>query len=86
MFVHKSQLCASFPNSTFSDIELIPGRRPGWNYFHYGNLQTLQIRDVYFFLVFSFFCSDWIIPVDLSLSSLALSSVISNLLLIPWSF
>lgn len=41
---------------------------------------------MFIFLVFSFFCSDWIIPVDLSLSSLALSSVISNLLLIPWSF
>ena len=52
MFVRKSQLCASLPNSAFSDIELIPGHWPGWNYFHYGNLQTLQIRDVYFFSFF----------------------------------
>ena len=41
---------------------------------------------MFIFSVFSFFCSDWIISVDLSLSSLPLSAVISSLLLIPWSF
>lgn len=72
-YVHFSPTLHSVMSSWYLDTD------QHGSIFHYGNWQTLQIRNVYFFNIFSFSCSD----IDIPLNLLALSSVISNLLLIP---